>query len=125
MNSLKPYLKRSLYELIEKGGKPNDLILNCSIEAFMRGDINQEELVRRLRPLDMIFPSRSETAFRAWTNRRVKAIKGYAGDEVAALVESTLLANPRVEEANLTLATALYKGSRHMIAYAFGNCQER
>lgn len=118
MNSLKPYLKRSLYELIERGGKPIDLILNCSVQAFIRGDINQEELVRRLKPLDMIFPSRSEAAFRAWTNRRARAIKGYAGDEVAALVESTLLANPRVEEANLTLATALFKGSRHMIAYA-------
>ena len=118
MDSLKPYLKRSLYELIGRGGKPIDVILNCSVQALLRGDINQEELVRRLKPLDMIFPSRSETAFRAWTNRRVKAIKGYAGDEVAALVESTLLANPRVEEANLTLATALYKGSRHMIAYA-------
>ena len=118
MNSLKPYLKRSLFELIERGGKPIDLILNCSVQAFMRGDINQEELVRRLKPLGMIFPSRSESAFRAWTNRRARAIKGYAGDEVAALVESALLANPRVEEANLTLATALFKGSRHMIAYA-------
>jgi hypothetical protein len=117
MNSLKPYLKRSLYELIEKGGKPNDVILNCSVQAFMRGDINQEELVRRLKPLDMIFPSRSEAAFRAWTNRKVRAIRGYAGDEVADLAESTLLANPRVDEANLTLATALFKGSRHMIAY--------
>lgn len=118
INSFKPYLKRSLFELIEKGGKPNDLILNCSMQAFMRGDINQEELVRRLKPLGMIFPSRSEAAFRAWTNRRVMAIRGYAGNDVADLAESTLLANPRVEEANLTLATALFKGSQRMIAYA-------
>ena len=118
MNALNPYLKRSLYELLERGGKPIDVILNCSIQAFMRGNINQEELVRRLKPLDMIFPSRSEAAFRTWTNRRVKAIRGYAGDEVADVVESVLLDNPRVEEANLTLATALFKGSRHMIAYA-------
>lgn len=118
MNSLKSYLKRSLYELIEKGGKPINMILNCSVQAFMRGDINQDELVRRLKPLDIIFPSRSEAAFRAWTERRARAIRGYAGDEVADLVESTLQANPRVEEANLTLATALFKGSWHMIAYA-------
>jgi glycosyltransferase involved in cell wall biosynthesis len=117
MNSLKPYLKRSLYELIARGGKPIDVILNCSVQAVMRGDINQEELVRRLKPLDMIFPSRSEAAFRAWTERRARAIRGYAGNEVADLVESTLLANPRVEEANLTLVTALFKGSRHMITY--------
>jgi len=118
MNSLKPYLKRSLSELIERGGKPIDLILNCSVQAFMRGGINQEELVRRLKPLGMIFPSRSESAFLAWTERRARAIRGYAGDEVAELAVSTLLSNPRVEEANLTLATALFKGTRHMIAYA-------
>jgi hypothetical protein len=118
MNSLRPYLKRSLYELIEKGGKPNDTILRCSVQAFMRGDINLEELVRRLKPLDMIFPARSEEAFCAWAHRRVRDIRDYAGDEVATLVQSTLLANPRVEEANLTLATSLFKGSRHMIAYA-------
>ena len=118
MNSLRPYLKRSLYELIEKGGKPNDIILSCSVQAFMRGDINREELVRRLQPLDMIFPARSEVAYRAWADRRTSNIRDYAGDEVATLVHSTLLAKPRVEEANLTLATALFKGTRHMIAYA-------
>jgi hypothetical protein len=118
MNSLKPCLKRSVFELIENGGKPINMILICSVQAFMRGDINQDELVRRLKPLDMIFPSRSKAAFLAWVNRKVGAIRGYAGDEVADLAESTLLADPRVEEANLTLATSLFKGSRHMIAYA-------
>ena len=119
MNSLKPYLKRSLYELIEKGGKPNDLILNCSVQAFMRGDISQEELVRRLKPLDMIFPTRSKAAYSSWVERWVNSIRDNAGDELADLVESTLLlTDPRVEEASLTLATALFKGSRHMFAYA-------
>ena len=119
MNSLKPYLKRSLYELIEKGGKPNDLILNCSVQAFMRGDISQEDLVRRLKPLDMIFPTRSKAAYSSWVERWVNTIRDNAGDELADLVESTLLlTDPRVEEASLTLATALLKGSRHMFAYA-------
>jgi len=118
LNSLKPYLKRSLYELIEKGGKPNDLILNSTVQAFVRGDIDQEEVVKRLTPLDIIFPSRNQEAFRAWASRRVNAIKAYAGDDVAALVQSTLMANIRVEEPNLTLATALFKGSRYMIDYA-------
>lgn len=118
MNSLKPYLKRSLYELIEKGGAPINVILNTSIQTYVRGDINKEELVRRLKPLDLIFPSRNQGAFRAWTRRRANAIKQYAGEEVADLVQQTLMDNPRTEQANLTLATSMFKGSQHMIDYA-------
>jgi hypothetical protein len=66
----------------------------------------------------MIFPSKSEAAFRNWANRRVRTIRAHSGNEVADIAEGTLLANPRVKEANLTLATALFQGSRHMIAYA-------
>lgn len=118
INSLNPCLKRSVYELVEKGGKPIDLILSTSIKQFKAAKINKQQLIKRLKPLDLIFPSQSLIEFESWVNQKVNHISSSVGEEIGNMVYEILLDSPRINQTSLTLTTSLFKGSKHMIGYA-------
>jgi Glycosyl transferase family 2 len=118
-NSLSPYLKRSLYELIESGGTPASNILSSVVEKSLEGSITDDCLHLAFQELSHITTFATLSEYECWLSSRFDHLEISYGSQAISKYRAIGLESRATWQNSqiLTLATSLYKGSEHLVEY--------
>jgi hypothetical protein len=117
-NSLTSSCKRSLYEFLEKAGKPFEIITYCVAEKISSGEYSKEAAHKYLSPISRIYPGR-KADYSRWVKKFCGRLEAVYDKTVATLVKECLSQTTESGQADeqITLVTSLFKGSSYLPEY--------
>ncbi len=118
-NAFSPYLKRSLYDLIESSGAPSSILLGGILDGFLHGQLSEDFAHSALDALAFITPLEDTSKFTQSIAHRIEALSPRFSS--SAISRCYSLAREAASWHNsdyvLTLVTSLFKGSEHLTEY--------